>query len=301
MKAAVKSKKLPVLFISVCVIPTVLLTLIFTILPTLKALYMSFTNASALSMNNPTFAGFENYIYMFQDPYFILALKNTLKLMAVVPLITITISVTLAFILTQSKLKERGFYRTVFYFPSIISLTVVGIIWSFIFHPNMGILNTTLEFLGLGALQKPWLGDSETALWCIAATLVWQAAGYYMVMHIASMESISPEIYESAKMDGASSFKQFTKITLPLMKDILGITFVLSLSGTINLSFVLSAIMTAGGPNGASSVLLQYMYEQGFTNGNFGYAMAIAVFTLTISIGLSLLSRKLTNREEGEA
>lgn len=301
MKAAVKSKKLPVLFISVCVIPTVLLTLIFTILPTLKALYMSFTNASALSMNNPTFAGFENYIYMFQDPYFILALKNTLKLMAVVPLITITISVTLAFILTQSKLKEKGFYRTVFYFPSIISLTVVGIIWSFIFHPNMGILNTTLEFLGLGALQKPWLGDSETALWCIAATLVWQAVGYYMVMHIASMEGISPEIYESAKMDGASSFKQFTKITLPLMKDILGITFVLSLSGTINLSFVLSAIMTAGGPNGASSVLLQYMYEQGFTNGNFGYAMAIAVFTLTISIGLSLLSRKLTNREEGEA
>lgn len=293
------SKKSPTLFICVCVLPTIFLTGMFTLYPTLRALVMSFTNATALSISNPTFAGFENYIYMFQDPYFILALKNTLKLMAVVPIITIAISVTLAFVLTQSKLKEKSFYRTVFFFPSIISLTVVGIIWSFVFNPTMGLLNRILEVVGLDSLQRAWLGDSKTALWCIAITLVWQAAGYYMVMHVAAMDSISSEIYEAATIDGASSFRQLISITIPLVKDMIGITFVLALSGTINLSFVLSSVMTAGGPNGSSSVLLQYMYEQGFANGNFGYAMAIAVFTLTISIFLSMMSRKLTNRTEG--
>lgn len=148
-------------------------------------------------------------------------------------------------------------------------------------------------------LQRSWLGDSKTALWCIAFTLLWQAAGYYMVMHIAAMDGISPEIYESATLDGASAWRKLVSITMPLMKDIIGITFVLALSGTINLSFVLSQVMTGGGPNGASSVLLQYMYTQGFVNGNFGYAMAITVFTLAISVALSMLSRKLTDASEG--
>ena len=147
--------------------------------------------------------------------------------------------------------------------------------------------------------RRSWLGDSKTALWCIAFTLLWQAAGYYMVMHIAAMDGISPEIYESATLDGASAWRKLISITMPLMKDIIGITFVLALSGTINLSFVLSQVMTGGGPNGASSVLLQYMYTQGFVNGNFGYAMAITVFTLAISVALSMLSRKLTDASEG--
>ena len=189
-------------------------------------------------------------------------------------------------------------YRTIFYFPNIVSLTVVGIIWSFVFHPNVGIVNKILGAVGLESLQRSWLGDSKTALWCIAFTLLWQAAGYYMVMHIAAMDGISPEIYESATLDGASAWRKLVSITMPLMKDIIGITFVLALSGTINLSFVLSQVMTGGGPNGASSVLLQYMYTQGFVNGNFGYAMAITVFTLAISVALSMLSRKLTDASE---
>lgn len=236
---------------------------------------------------------------MFHDKSFIQALKNTAKLMAVVPVITIFCSLVLAFVLNQCKLKERVLYRTIFYFPNIVSLTVVGIIWSFVFHPNVGIINKILGAVGLESLQRSWLGDSKTALWCIAFTLLWQAAGYYMVMHIAAMDGISPEIYESATLDGASAWRKLVSITMPLMKDIIGITFVLALSGTINLSFVLSQVMTGGGPNGASSVLLQYMYTQGFVNGNFGYAMAITVFTLAISVALSMLSRKLTDASEG--
>lgn len=293
-----KAQPLPVLFICISVLPAVILTLMFTIWPTVQALYLSFTNATSLGLNNK-FVGLDNYIYMFHDKSFIQALKNTAKLMAVVPVITIFCSLVLAFVLNQCKLKERVLYRTIFYFPNIVSLTVVGIIWSFVFHPNVGIINKILGAVGLESLQRSWLGDSKTALWCIAFTLLWQAAGYYMVMHIAAMDGISPEIYESATLDGASAWRKLISITMPLMKDIIGITFVLALSGTINLSFVLSQVMTGGGPNGASSVLLQYMYTQGFVNGNFGYAMAITVFTLAISVALSMLSRKLTDASEG--
>lgn len=293
-----KAQPLPILFICVSVLPAVILTLMFTIWPTLQALYLSFTNATSLGLNNK-FVGLDNYIYMFHDKSFIQALTNTAKLMAVVPVITIFCSLVLAFVLNQCKLKEMVLYRTIFYFPNIVSLTVVGIIWSFVFHPNVGIVNKILGAVGLESLQRSWLGDSKTALWCIAFTLLWQAAGYYMVMHIAAMDGISPEIYESATLDGASAWRKLISITMPLMKDIIGITFVLALSGTINLSFVLSQVMTGGGPNGASSVLLQYMYTQGFVNGNFGYAMAITVFTLAISVALSMLSRKLTDASEG--
>lgn len=293
-----KAQPLPVLFICISVLPAVILTLMFTIWPTVQALYLSFTNATSLGLNNK-FVGPDNYIYMFHDKSFIQALINTAKLMAVVPVITIFCSLVLAFVLNQCKLKEMVLYRTLFYFPNIVSLTVVGIIWSFVFHPNVGIVNKILGAVGLESLQRSWLGDSKTALWCIAFTLLWQAAGYYMVMHIAAMDGISPEIYESATLDGASAWRKLVSITMPLMKDIIGITFVLALSGTINLSFVLSQVMTGGGPNGASSVLLQYMYTQGFVNGNFGYAMAITVFTLAISVALSMLSRKLTDASEG--
>ena len=293
-----KAQPLPVLFICISVLPAVILTLMFTIWPTVQALYLSFTNATSLGLNNK-FVALDNYIYMFHDKSFIQALTNTAKLMAVVPVITIFCSLVLAFVLNQCKLKEMVLYRTIFYFPNIVSLTVVGIIWSFVFHPNVGIINKILGAVGLESLQRSWLGDSKTALWCIAFTLLWQAAGYYMVMHIAAMDGISPEIYESATLDGASAWRKLISITMPLMKDIIGITFVLALSGTINLSFVLSQVMTGGGPNGASSVLLQYMYTQGFVNGNFGYAMAITVFTLAISVALSMLSRKLTDASEG--
>ena len=293
-----KAQPLPILFICISVLPAVILTLMFTIWPTAQALYLSFTNATSLGLNNK-FVGLDNYIYMFHDKSFIQALINTAKLMAVVPVITIFCSLVLAFVLNQCKLKEMVLYRTIFYFPNIVSLTVVGIIWSFVFHPNVGIVNKILGVVGLESLQRSWLGDSKTALWCIAFTLLWQAAGYYMVMHIAAMDGISPEIYESATLDGASAWRKLVSITMPLMKDIIGITFVLALSGTINLSFVLSQVMTGGGPNGASSVLLQYMYTQGFVNGNFGYAMAITVFTLAISVALSMLSRKLTDASEG--
>ncbi len=291
--------KKPKLFITVCTLPVILLTLVFMIIPMFNAIYLSFTDSTALNVGiNSRFIGFDNYKYMFQDKSFLQALQNTIKLMAVVPILTLFFSLIFAFVLTQSKLKEKAFYRTVFFFPSIISLTIVGIVWSFVFNPTKGILNHLLELLNLENLQHAWLGESKTALWCVAVALIWQAVGYYMVMYIASIDGISQEVYEAADVDGASGVQKFFFITVPLLRNVIGITYVLSLSGTINLSFTLSNVMTAGGPNGASSVLLQYMYTQGMRNANFGYAMAIAMFTLAAAILLSLLSRRMTGRTD---
>lgn len=291
--------KKPKLFITLCILPALLLTLVFMIVPMFNAVYLSFTNSTALSTaESRELIGLKNYIYMFQDKSFLLALKNTVKLMAIVPIVTLFFSLIFAFILTQSKVKEKGFYRAVYFFPSVISLTVVGIIWSFVFNPTKGILNHLLSLIHLESLQHAWLGESKTALWCVAASLIWQAAGYYMVMYIASIDGISREVYEAADIDGASSWQKFSRITVPLLKNTIGITYVLSLSGTINLSFTLSNVMTNGGPNGASSVLLQYMYTQGMRNANFGYAMAIAMFTLALAIVLAILSRRVTRARE---
>ena len=225
---------------------------------------------------------------------------NTLKLMLVVPICTLFCSLLLAFAVTQCRLKEKSIYRVLFFFPSVISLTVDGIIWSFVFHPTMGILNSFLNSVGLSGLTHSWTGDTKTALACIAVTLIWQAAGYYMVMYVAAMDGISAEIYESAVIDGANAADKLFRITLPLIKNIIGITWVLSLSGTLGLSYILVKIMTGGGPNGASSVILQYIYKIGMEQGSYGYAMALTVFITVFSAVLSVISQLLMNREKGE-
>jgi N-acetylglucosamine transport system permease protein len=218
--------------------------------------------------------------------------------MVVVPVLTIFIGLVFAFLLTQIKLKERGLYRVLFFFPSVISLTVVAVVWACLFDPrSAGVIN---KIIGLwGAAPVPWLGDENYALWCIALVLVWQAAGYYMVMHIAAIDGISTDIYEAAAIDGANSFHKLFLITIPLLKDSIGITWVLSLSGTMGISYILSSVMTNGGPGSATLVILKHMYDTAFgLNANFGYAMSITVFSLVLAFVLSSLSRKISYTNE---
>jgi len=298
MSLTKNSIRKPWLFIAICTLPALILTGYFLIWPAIQVFRLSLTNASMLGFLDPDFIGFRNYEHMLGDRRFILAFQNTVKLLVVAPAVTVFIALVLASIVTQSKLKERSIYRTVFFFPAIVSMVVIGIIWSWVFHPNLGILNSLLEAVGLGAWAQPWIGQSNTALWTIAVAYIWQSAGYFMVMHIAAIDGISNEIYEAATLDGASPARKLFGITLPLIKDIVGITFVFAISGTLNGSFVLASVMTAGGPNGASTVLLYYVYRQGWENGNFGYAMAIAAVTLLLAIGLSITGRLLSSRQD---
>jgi N-acetylglucosamine transport system permease protein len=288
--------RIPLGFLAVCIVPALVLTIVLMVVPAFSALRMSFTNAASIrASSNTRFVGLDNYIYMFmRDIKFHAALWNTLKLILVVPVCTIFTGLVCAFFLTQTKLRERGLYRMLFFFPSVISLTVVAVVWACIFDPRAGgIANKILGLWGAGPVT--WLGDARYALWCIAFVLVWQAAGYYMVMHIAAIDGISPDIYEAASIDGAGPATKFFLITIPLLKDTIGITLVLSLSGSINISYILSQVMTSGGPGNATLVILQYVYLSAFGSGtNFGYAMSVTVFSLVLAFLLSFLSRKVS-------
>jgi N-acetylglucosamine transport system permease protein len=246
--------------------------------------------------DKPKFIGLQNYTDMFHDDTFLLSLKNTGLLMLVIPIVTLLIALVNASILTKSKLKERNIYRTVFFFPSILSFVVIAILWSFIYHPTMGFLNAGLEAAGLDKWALPWLGDQRVVLWALAVTLIWQAAGYYMVIYMAGIDGISPELYEAAELDGATRIKQFIHITIPMLWEIIRVTIIFSINGVLSISFVIVSIMTAGGPDHHSEVVMTYLYSQAFTNSNFGYAMAIGVFIFVISMILALLSNKLTER-----
>ena len=293
-----KSKKrLPILFILFCIIPSVILTVTFVFIPTIRAVLLSVQKASILSMKG-TFIGFENFAYLPKDKYFIQALKNTLQIIVIIPVVTIATSFVLAFTIQQSNLKEKNLYIIVYFLPNVISATVLAIVWSYIFHPTTGVLNQFLDLLNLGSLKRTWLGDRSTALMCIAATIYITSFGYYMILHMAGMDNISPAIYESATLDGAGYWTKFFRVTLPLMKNIIGITFVMCMAGVLGASYVYSTLMTDGGPNGASNVLLKYVYTQGIKNGQVGYSSAITVVTLIISVILSVISRKLTRNAD---
>ena len=291
--------KKPRLFIALCTLPALILTIVFMIVPMVNAIYLSFTSSTALSVGfNSKFVFLDNYRYMFQDKDFLQALFNTLKLMLVIPAVTIFLSLVFAFILTQGQLKEKSFYRTVFFFPSIVSMTVVGIVWSFVFNPTRGILNHMLDLFHLSTWKHAWLGEGKTALWCIGAALVWQAIGYYMVMHVASIDGISQEVYEAASIDGATGVQKFFKITIPLLRRSIGTTYILSLSGTINLSFTLSNVMTGGGPNHISEVPATLMYNNLFRKGLYGYGSAQAFFIVVECLIFTFIVNRIFKKAE---
>lgn len=298
-KKHAKQKK-PVGFILFGILPTCILLITFMFYPMVKSAILSFQDVGLLSTSGPS-VGFDNYAYLFKDEKFLQALVNTLKLMVVVPVGTIVIAFVLAVILHRVDLREKNLYITCYFFPYFMSATVVSIVWSCILQSTSnGVLNTILTSLGLESWCRAWLGDSRTALWCIAAVLICCTVGYYVVLYLSSLDGIPAELYESAKLDGASAWQQILHITLPLMKNVIGITLVLLMSGTLAASFTYSKIMTNGGPNGASNVLLRYIYQQGIVNGDIGYSSAITVFTIIMAVGLAVVSRTLTSKSEKE-
>ena len=159
-------------------------------------------------------------------------------------------------------------------------------------------MNSLLNGVGLDGLTHAWLGEGKTVLWAIVIAMIWQAVGYYMVMYMAGMDGVSPEIYEAADIDGASKFTQFFKITIPMIWGIIRVTIVFFITSTLNMSFLFVNVMTNGGPNGKSEVLLTYMYRQAFTNANFGYAMAVAVVVFLLAFILAILSNILTAKKD---
>ena len=218
-------------------------------------------------------------------------------LIVLVTLVTFTFALVFAYILSREKIKGKTFFSVIFYIPNILSVVVISAIFSAIYDPNLGLLNSFLNLFKGAENPTLWLGDQKIVIYSIVIALVWQAIGYYMVMYMASMAAIPPDYYEAASLDGATELQMFSKITFPLIWSNIRTTLTFYIISTINLSFLFVQIMSDGGPNGKTEVFLNYMYKQAYGNGAYGYGMAIGVVVFIFSFVLSGIVNKITDRE----
>ncbi len=281
-------------FLITCVAPAVLLFTIFMIVPTVNVFRMSLYQRSAFSPKEK-FVGLDNFATLLKDAAFIRSMQNTLLLIVVVTVITMVFALVFAAILTKEKIKGQGFFRVVFYIPNILSVVVISGIFSAIYQTENGMLNSIIEAFVTLPEHILWKGEKMVMVSIIIA-MVWQAIGYYMVMYMASMSAVPGSLYESSSLDGADRVTQFFQITIPLIWTNIRTTLTFFIISTINMAFLFVKAMTSGGPNGASEVVLGYMYTQK-NNGLYGYCMAIGVVIFLFSFALSALVNKVTERE----
>lgn len=281
-------------FLLACVAPAVILFTIFMIVPTLNVFRMSFFERSAYAQTE-TFVGFKNFVTLCNSSDFIRSMQNTLLLIVVVTLITMAMALVFAAILTREKIKGQNFFRIVFYIPNILSVVVISGIFSAIYQTKNGMLNSIIEAFVTLKESILWKGESMVMVSVVIA-MVWQAVGYYMVMYMASMSAVPQSLYESSALDGAGRLTQFFQITIPLIWTNIRTTLTFFIISTINMAFLIVKALTGGGPNGASEVVLGYMYEQK-NNGLYGYCMAVGVVIFLFSFALSALVNKVTERE----
>ena len=289
-------------FIFFCLAPAVILFVIFMLIPTIDVFRMSLYKWGGYTAEK-TFVGFENFKKIFQSDKFYQAFQNTVLLIVIVTIMTFAMAIIFAAILTREKLKGQTFFRVVFYIPNILSVVVISAIFSAIYDPTQGLLNSFLNlFRGQSGVDNPilWLGSQKLVIYSIIIAMVWQAIGYYMVMYMASMANIPDSLYESASLEGAGRIKQFFSITLPLIWTNIRTTLTFFVISTINMSFLMVKAMTNGGPDGASNVFLSYMYQEAYTNSSYGYGMAIGVAVFLFSFALAAVLNAATNREEIE-
>ena len=289
-------------FIFFCVAPAVILFVVFMIIPTIDVFRMSMYKWGGYTADK-TFVGLQNFKTLFQSDKFYQAFQNTILLIVVVTLFTFTFALVFAAILTREKIKGQNFFRIIFYIPNILSVVVISAIFSAIYDPNQGLLNSFLNlFRGAKGAEDPilWLGDQKLVIYSIVIAMIWQAIGYYMVMYMASMANVSESLYESASLEGAGKIYQFFTITIPLIWTNIRTTLTFFVISTINMSFLLVTAMTSGGPDGASSVFLSYMYQEAYTNSSYGYGMAIGVSVFLFSFALAGLLNVATKRQEVE-
>lgn len=259
--------------------PALIILFIFVLCPIIFSIPLAFTNYSV--MGNTTFVGWDNFIRAFKDPEFKISIFNSIIFVVIVPPIQI-LSILLA-ILVNKKLPGIKIFRALFYIPVVTSMVAVSIIWGFLFDPN-GIINTVLLKSGLIHQALGFLNDSSTAMLCVMFITIWQGLGYYMMLYLAGLQSISPEMEEAALIDGASKFRAMVQIKIPLLKPIIwfcSLNSVISAVGVFDIIYVL----TKGGPNNATMVLNYYAYTKAFTDYEFGYSAAVGL-VLALVTGL---------------
>lgn len=268
------------------VLPALVFFGIFVIYPFFRNFLITFHSWDGI--NEMRFVGLDNYRKaLFQSPDFWQPIWHA----AFLALMGITVQNGLALLLAWIVDKEiRGarFYRLVFFIPPMLSFVVIGFLWKWILEPNQGILNIFLQNIGLGKLAVPWLGLPGTALSTVAMVNIWASFGWGFVMFLAALQGIDRDIYEAARIDGASNFQEFWKITFPLLLPIVVTVSILTILGAMQ-QFDLIYVMTGGGPAGATEVPVNQMYMQAFQNGMWGYATTLGVLLGVVLFVVSML------------
>lgn len=262
----------------VYILPSLILIMCFSVLPIFMSGYFSFTNYNV--MNSPVFTGLDNYAKILHDGYVADALKNTLIYVVVtVPIQTILSLVFAAFLAYKLQNKAGGFLRSVMFIPVIASAITAGTIWRIILNADGGLLNNVLGIFHIDAVN--WLGNTKTALIGICIVAIWKNVGYFLVIYYAGVMGISKEVYEAARVDGATNIQQFFKITIPMLKPITYLVVTLGIIWSFQV-FDLSYQMTGGGPGRSTVTIVMAIYNAAFKQYKMGYACAMAMVLLLI-------------------
>jgi ABC-type sugar transport system permease subunit len=267
------------------VLPAVLILGVFIIFPVVQSLILSFYEWNGFS--DKVFIGLRNYVDIFHNKNFLIALKNSIVYIVVSSAFIILVGLALALII-DFKVKGWKAYRFIYFMPTMLSFVVVALLWHKIYDPRLGILNGFLELLRLGPLKQQWLADPNIALYCIIGMVVWQWAGLFMVFFLAAMGHIDETIYEAAKIDGVNFFNRVFRITLPMIKDQFIIIAIILLIASVKV-FDIVWVTTQGGPAGSTHVLGTFLYLVAFRFTRVGYASVIAVIALVISLVFGLI------------
>lgn len=277
-----KNKITPYLFI----LPGLALLLLFVYYPIVQNLRYSVLDWELFS-GSKEFAGLDNYVKMFRSEAFWVAFRNNLLYIVISLVFQVGFSLVLAAILENMKWRRLStVYRTAFFIPSLISLTVIGLLFTFVFQ-SQGILNGFLRMIGLENLTRGWLGDEATAIFAVIAVSQWKSIGYTMMLLIVAIQRIPMDIMEASRLDGASKIQIFFQITVPMIKDTILMIMIITTSGGF-LVFNEVYVITNGGPYGSSEVLSTILYKNAFVHGNIGYASAIGNIILVFSAVLAL-------------
>ncbi|MGO4541305.1 carbohydrate ABC transporter permease [Paenibacillus sp. 2TAB19] len=287
------------LFIATFIVPTLVFFFIFTIYPVIQALYYSMFDWSGMS-DTKDFIGFDNFVNMFKDPIVLRAIGNDYLLVAGKIVGIMVLATFFAVALTRFNFKLAGFFRSIFFIPNVISVVVIGVLWNFIYNPQIGFLNGFLSLFTEEKVTIAWLGFTSHTIYMLLPPAIWAGIGFYMILMIAAIQNIPESYYEAAQLEGASQWMQFKSITVPLIWEQMKVSIINIMMTTLNGSFVIVWIMTEGGPDNSTHVMGSYLYQMAFRQYHFGYAAAIGVLILVLSLITTVILQRLLRHESVE-
>ncbi len=276
-------------------LPALLIFCVFFVYPVLSSFFYSLTDWNGVTQS-ANFVGLKNFASILSDRDAVRAFGVTITFAVGVTVIQNGLGLLLALALDgQSRLLQV--LRVLFLIPTLLSSLAIGNIFNYFYNPNFGVINQFLTQIRLPGLAKDWLGDPKLALYSVMFAHVWQWVGLSMIIFLAGLQSISPDLQEAATMDGVGTWQRFHSITFPMIAPSITVNLVLSLIGTIKV-FDIIFVMTKGGPGGATDTLATLLYQKAFTFQSFGYGTAIAVVMFIFIMGLSLVQLRILMRRE---